>query len=302
MYDLLSLLTGVMTAFLVAINGSLSARYGVFGAAVVIHVVGSIFAFLLVKIRRQGGLFQRGVPGWMYLGGLIGVFTVVFYNFAYGKISLTSIVALGLFGQTVTALVIDGFGLFGMRKYPLQKSTLIGAVFAAVGIYVMLDYSGGSAFYAVVLSFAGGVTIVLARTVNAGLSKRIGALRGSYVNHFVGLAVAVVFLFLMGRNDPIFTGLALSAGVWMYFGGVLGVLVVLLSNIIVPRIPAFHLTLLTFIGQIFAGIALDLITKQGYSPATFCGGLLVAGGVGVNMLVRQAGLRRERNRKKSDGL
>lgn len=188
MYDLLSLLTGVLTAFIVAVNGSLSAHYGVFGATVIIHVVGSLFAILLVAIRRQGMSFWRGIPGWMYLGGMIGVLTVVFYNSAYGRISLTSIVALGLFGQSVTSLVIDGFGLFGMRKYPLKKSTLIGAVFAAAGIYVMLDHSAGSALYAVALSLAGGITIVLARTVNAGLSKRIGALRGSFVNHVAGLA------------------------------------------------------------------------------------------------------------------
>lgn len=294
MYDLLSLLAGVMVAFLVAINGGLTAQYGVFGAAVIIHIVGSFFAFLLMKIRRQNVSFQRSIPWWMYIGGMIGVLTIAFNNFAYGKISLTGIIALGLFGQTVTSLVIDGFGLFGMRKYPFKKSTLIGLAFAAVGILVMLDNSAGSALYAVTLSFFGGVTVVLSRTVNAGLSENIGALQGSFINHIVGLPVTVCALFLLGGNDPIFTGFSISPNGWIYFGGVLGVLVVMLSNIIVPKIPAIRLTFLLFIGQIFAGIALDLITKQGYSAATFFGGLLVVAGVGANILIEQIHLYRER--------
>lgn len=293
MYDLLSLLTGMVIAFMVAINGGLTTQYGVFGAAVIIHIVGSFFAFMLIKIRRQNVLFQRSIAWWMYIGGMIGVLTTAFNNFAYGKISLTSIIALGLLGQTATSLVIDSFGLFGMRKYPFKKSTLIGLAFAAIGILVMLDNSAVSALYAITLSFIGGVTVVLSRTVNAGLSENIGALQGSFINHIVGLPVTVCALFLWGGNDPIFNGFSISSNSWIYFGGVLGVLVVLLFNITVPKTPAFRLTLLSFIGQLFAGIALDLITKRGYIEATFFGGLLVAAGVGANILIEQAYLYRE---------
>lgn len=294
MVDLLSLLTGVVIAFMVAVNGGLTAQYGVFGAAVIIHIVGSFFAFLLIKNHRQNVSLQLSIPWWMYIGGVIGVLTTAFNNFAYGKISLTSIVALGLFGQTATSLVIDSFGLLGMGKYSFKKSTLIGLAFALVGIFMMLDNSAGSALYALTLSFVGGVTVVLSRTVNAGLSERIGAMQGSFVNHIVGLPVTMGALFLWGRNDPIFTGFSFSSNGWIYFGGVLGVLVVLLFNITVPKTPAFRLTLLSFIGQVFAGIALDLITKQGYTEATFFGGLLVAAGIASNILIEQTYLHRER--------
>lgn len=297
MYDLLSLLAGVVIAFMVAINGGLTARYGVFGAAVIIHIVGSFFAFLLIKIHNRKILYQRNIPWWMFFGGIIGVLTIVFNNFSYGKISLTSIIALGLFGQTAASLVIDSFGLFGMRKYTFKKSTLIGMSFAAVGILVVLDNSAVSAMYAVTMSLTGGITVVLSRTVNARLSENIGALQGSFINHIVGLPVTVCVLFLWGGNDPIFIDFSISSNVYVYFGGVLGVLVVLLFNITVPKTPAFRLTLLSFIGQIFAGITLDLITKQGYTETTFNGGLLIAAGVGTNMLIEQAYINIERKEK-----
>ena len=296
MYNLLSLLTGVVISIMVAVNGNLTAQYGIFGATVIIHIVGCLFAFSIIKLRRQNA-FRRGVPWWLYSGGVIGVVTTVMNNFTYGKISLTGIIALGLLGQTVMALAIDSFGLFGMRKYAFRKATLFGLAFAAVGIYVMLKDSFGSVLWAVMLSYVAGITVVLSRTVNAGLSERVGALQGSFLNHLAGFPVAVAALALMGRNDVILNSFSFSPRVWIYVGGALGVVVVFLYNITVPKIPAFRLTLLAFVGQIFAGVALDLITKQGYSKSTFIGGLLVAAGVGINELIERICLNKKRVRE-----
>lgn len=294
MYDLLSVLIGVIIAVMVAVNGGLTTQYGVFGAAVIIHIVGSIFAFLLIKIRRKNSAHRRGIPLWLYMGGAVGVLTVILYNFSYGKISLTSIVALSLWGQTAASLVIDSFGLFGMEKYPFKKSMLIGLGFSAVGILVMLDNSVKGSLYAVALSLGAGVTVVLSRTVNARLSERIGPLQGSFMNHVVGLPVAVAMLFIWGRKDQIFDGFVFSPDIWIYWGGIMGVIAVMLFNINVPKVPAFRLTLLSFIGQLSAGIALDILTKKGYSEASFIAGLLVSAGIGANMLIEQVHLHKER--------
>lgn len=294
MYDLMSLLIGVIIAAMVAVNGGLTVQYGVFGATVIIHIVGSLFAFLLIKLRRRSAAHMRGIPLRLYMGGIIGVLTVVLNNFSYGKISLTSIVALSLWGQTAASLVIDSFGLFGMQKYPFKKPMLIGLGFSTIGLLAMLDNSVKSSLYAVVLSMGAGITVVLSRTVNARLSELTGALQGSFINHAVGLPVAVAVLFIWGRAEQISAGLAFSSDVWIYCGGIMGVVVVMLSNIIVPKVPAFRLTLLSFIGQVSAGIALDLITKKGYSEASFIAGLLVSAGIGANMLIEQAQLHKER--------
>lgn len=298
MYDLLSLLTGVIIAAMVAVNGGLTMQYGVFGATVIIHIIGSLFAFLLIKIRRKDASNRRGVPLWLYTGGGLGVLTAVFTNLAYGKISLTSIVALGLLGQTTTSLFIDTFGLFGMRKYPLKAPILIGLGFSAIGLIMMLDNSAESASYAVALSLGAGVTVVFSRTVNARLSEHIGALQGSFINHVVGLPIAVAVCALWGKSDPLFGGLMLSPDVWIYWGGIMGVVVVLLFNIIVPKVPSFRLTLLAFIGTLFAGIVLDLITKKGYSHENFIAGLLVSIGIGANILIEQVCIQKERKAQK----
>ena len=103
---MLSLLTGVVIAVMVAVNGGLSQHYGIFIAAVIIHIVGVLFAFFLCVVLKRKISFKK-LPLWLYTGGAIGVLTTVFNNFAFGRISMTSIVALGLFGQTVQSIVLD---------------------------------------------------------------------------------------------------------------------------------------------------------------------------------------------------
>ena len=201
MYIFLSLLTGAIISVMVAINGDLTTYYGMFTAAVIIHIVGSVFAYIVMKFKKQTLSFTSDIPLWFYLGGALGVITTFCNNFAFGKISLTSIIAIGLLGQTVTSLVIDSFGLFGMNKYGFQKHTLIGLSLALLGMLMMLDTPSSSGLFAVVLSFIAGSSIVLSRTCNARLADRIGALPGSLVNHLVGLPLCIILFLLCGTQE-----------------------------------------------------------------------------------------------------
>lgn len=298
MYNILSLLTGLVVAVMIAINGRLTLQYGNFNATVIIHVVGAVFAFFFCRLTKKRILFKNRLPAWLYLGGAIGVLTTVFNNFAYGKISLTSIIALGLFGQTAASLFIDCLGLLGMKKHSFRKSSLVGLAFSLTGILVMLDDSVDTALYAVLFSFCAGITIVLSRTVNAKLSQHVGEMQSSFINHVVGLPIAVAAAVILEKSNFFFIFQAPSPELWIYLGGVLGVTAVCLCNITVPRIAAFRLTLLTFVGQVFMGIVIDMFTKSEYAGTTFIGGGLVAAGIALNMIYEQVLSNKESKNKK----
>lgn len=287
MYQLLAFGTGVTLAVMITINGHLTGQYGILAATLIIHIVGSVFAGLLCVAQKEKQPLTGHRPLWIYLGGAIGVLTTVFNNLAFGHISMTSIVALGLLGQAVTAVLIDHFGLFGMEKRAFQKSSLIGLVFSGIGIVYMMDDSVTAAAMAVIVSFATGITVVLSRTVNARLSDKIGALRGSFVNHVVGLLVTIVVVAVIFAGGGLELPGHFDTRPWIYIGGTLGVMVVLFFNIVVPKISAFRVTLLTFIGQVFMGILIDLFIGGSYSQESFIGGLIIAAGVGINMIVEQ---------------
>lgn len=280
MYDLLAILTGVIISVMVLLNGGLTQSYGTYLAAVIIHIVGVIFAITLCIIKKQKFNRKSQAPLWAYLGGAIGVLTTLFSNYAFGRITMTSIIALGLLGQSLTSVLLDAFGLLGSQKRPLNKFSIIGFLPAIAGVYLMMDQSVSDATFAVILSLIAGVTIVLSRTVNARLSKETSPLIGSFFNHLVGLPVCIFLLLCFQRPLGFVSP---SAQPWMYLGGVLGVITVLLLNITVPRVSAFRLTLLSFTGQVFTGIALDFAQGMKYSNSTFTGGLVIAGGLLLNM-------------------
>lgn len=284
MYQLLALLNGAICAVMIAINGTLTNHYGLFTATVIIHIVGTVFSLVVLLVRRDKILPPKGLPLWFYLGGAIGLLTSLSNNFCIGKISITSILALGLFGQTVIAIIVDRTGLLGMEKRPFRPSSLVGIAFALAGIVFMLDFSERSALWAILIAFAGGVTNVLSRTVNARLSYHVGALDGSFINHLVGLPLSILAMLLLGQGE-VFPGFFPQA--WMYIGGTMGVATVLLLNVIVPKLPAFQVTMLTFVAEVFAGVAIDLLTGTDISSRTFTGGLIIAAGMGLNIALER---------------
>ena len=281
MYYFLSLLTVVLISVMIAVNGGLTTQYGVYTAAVIIHIVGLVLISSVILIKRERPFSSR--HAWfLYLGGAIGVLTTVFNNFAFSRISVSSILALGLFGQSITGLVIDQYGLLGMQKHPFAKWKLIGLSLIFAGIASMLT---NFEIAAVAVSFAAGVTIVISRTLNARLSELTSVRISTFYNYLVGLTLSIPVLLLLGRSESPLTEFAFSPALYIYSGGILGVCVVLLSNITVVKIPAFYLTLFIFIGQVFSGVVIDAVISRELSYRNLIGGILVAIGLSINLLL-----------------
>jgi len=281
MYYLFALVSGILIAFMVPINGGLAAVYSLHWAAVYIHVTGLILISTWVIFRRERPFAVRH-PWFMYIGGAIGVLVVLFHNLAFGRISVSAILALVLLGQSVTGLAIDHYGLFGMPRHPFGRGNLVGIVLILCGIAPMLTEFE---LVAVALAFAAGICIVLSRTFNAKLSGVSSIRIGTFFNYLVGLAIALpVYLFFDGGETPLW-GVTLAFDWHVYVGGVVGVAVIAMSNVIVVKIAAFYLTLLIFIGQVFTGILIDAMLDGAFSVRLFVGGALVAAGLVANLLL-----------------
>jgi transporter family-2 protein len=281
MYNLLSLFSGILVSAMIVFNGGLTRQYGVYSATVIIHVVGLILISCLLLTKRGRPLPQK--QAWyLYLGGALGVATTVFNNFAFGRISVSAILALGLMGQSVTGLIVDQFGLMKMPRHPFHKSKIIGILLILAGTFSMTEGFDAPAVFA---SLLGGVLLVISRTLNARLADGKGIRASTFYNYLIGLAVAVPVCALLGGNEPLLTTFSLSPEAYIYLGGAAGVCVVLLSNLTVAKVSAFYYSLFLFIGQVFSGILLDALISQAFSPRNLIGGILVAAGLCVNLLL-----------------
>lgn len=278
---MIALLSGIIIAVMVVCNGGLTAQFGVYSANVIIHIVGLLLITLLIFIRGKNP-FAKKMPWYLYLGGAIGVATTAFNNLAYGRISVSAILALGLLGQSIASIIIDQFGFLNLPKHPFKKNKLLGLLLIVCGIVLMItDFE----ILAVPLSFLAGISLVISRILNARLAENTSISSSTFFNYLIGLAVAAPIMVFVGRNEPFLTQPIFSLDIYIYFGGILGVAVVLLSNLIVTKISAFYMTLFLFIGQVFSGLLLDTIISGGFSIRNLLGGVLVAVGLFTNLFV-----------------
>lgn len=130
-----------------------------------------------------------------------------------------------------------------------------------------------------------GVSIVVARIINANLAKKIGNWEGTFFNYITGLFFSMLFLIFSSDSLYISSDTLQSIPIAVYLGGLVGVIVISLSNYITPKIPAFYLTLLIFIGQLFTGTIIDFFLSHELSMGKIVGGIFVLIGLTYNLLV-----------------
>ena len=109
---------------------------------------------------------------------------------------------------------------------------------------------------AIAVSFAAGVCIVISRTLNAKLAVLICVRTARSIIIWLGFSYRILFF-----------------------------AVVPISNIIIVKISTLYLTLLIFIDQVFSGVLIDMIISQALSLLNLSGGVLVATGMCVNLLL-----------------
>jgi transporter family-2 protein len=109
-------------------------------AALVSFLVGGIALAMLV-IGMRTPLPSRdvvaSVPVWAWFGGLLGAFYVASSTIIAAELGASSLLALALFGQLSTALVIDHFGWLGMPVNPVTLTRLAGVALLAIGVWLI---------------------------------------------------------------------------------------------------------------------------------------------------------------------
>ncbi|MBJ8103636.1 MULTISPECIES: DMT family transporter [Bacillus cereus group] len=135
------------------------------------------------------------------------------------------------------------------------------------------------------IAILAGVSIVVARIINANLAKKIGNWEGTFFNYITGLFFSMIFLIFSSDSFYIPSHTLRSIPIAVYLGGLVGVIVISLSNYITPKISAFYLTLLIFIGQLFAGTIIDFFLSNELSTGKIIGGVFVLIGLTYNLLV-----------------
>lgn len=136
---ILVLLAGIGVAVQSPTNAALARTGGsVVLASVVSFLVGA--AVLLVAwgtIDRTPPTALRGAPAWMWAGGLYGAVFVVAVAYATPRLGLAATLTLAIASQLAAALVIDHYGLLGLRQTPVSLTRVGGVLLVLAGVLLV---------------------------------------------------------------------------------------------------------------------------------------------------------------------
>lgn len=130
-------LIGALIAVMVLFNGALASVTGTLASSIYIHLGGLITVILVMIFTKQRIPKLRGLPLWLFTGGAIGVATVLLNIVSFNALGVSLTLALGLLGQSISALIVDHYGFLGISKKPFQLKKLMPLLLIVAGISLM---------------------------------------------------------------------------------------------------------------------------------------------------------------------
>lgn len=138
-------------------------------------------------------------------------------------------------------------------------------------------------FLYILVAILSGVSIVVSRIINSRLGDEIGVFQSTFYNFLTGLIFSIIILLFSNETIGISSEILSSTPIAAYLGGLIGVISIALSNYVAPKISAFYMALLIFIGQLFTGIIIDYFTLGEISLGKVIGGIIVCIGLAYNL-------------------
>jgi len=109
-------------------------------AAFISFLVGTVaLALVLLFSKAAYPAFESysAISWYKFTGGFFGVFVVTVTLISVAEIGAANMFVLIIAGQLVTALLMDHFGVLGMKANPVTMQKLIGILLLVCGAYIV---------------------------------------------------------------------------------------------------------------------------------------------------------------------
>jgi transporter family-2 protein len=139
----------------------------------------------------------------------------------------------------------------------------------------------------ILAAFTSGGIVVLTILYNSHLSKHIGGTNGVTINYLTGVITSIVIVLIMNKfrimnlqSTPLYLFVA---------GGFLGVFVISVNNVLLPKVPVLLFTVLLFFGQLLASFAFDFYNRVELTITQIIGIIVVFIGIILNAYLNPEG-------------
>jgi len=109
-------------------------------ASAISFAVGTVTLIVCLLVSRipMPDMGQIGVqPWWVWIGGVLGAFSVYSMVFLAPRLGASSMLACILAGQMTAALLLDQFGVLGYAQQNISWQRIVGLILIFVGVYLM---------------------------------------------------------------------------------------------------------------------------------------------------------------------
>jgi transporter family-2 protein len=139
MYWLVALVIagGASLSLQAAVNARLGRELGSPALAAFVSFLVGTLALAAYALGTRSGLpgvaLLARVPGWAWLGGILGAFYVALVIVAIPRLGVAVTMSLVVAGQVLLSVFLDQFGLLGVERHPLTPARLLGVMLVALG-------------------------------------------------------------------------------------------------------------------------------------------------------------------------
>ena len=138
------LLLAIVAGALMAIQAPTNALLGKAAgspvlAAFISFLVGSVAlaVYVLLSSTRIVASDFRGLPWYVWIGGLYGAFFVAVAAFGAPKVGVAVLLTAVVAGQLAMAVVLDHYGLLGLPRHEFSLQRLAGLLLVVAGVVLV---------------------------------------------------------------------------------------------------------------------------------------------------------------------
>ena len=135
---ILVFLAGILQACMQSFNGSLGQGIGLLATALMTHVIGGICLYIFIKLFIKEKINLKGLPLPLYSAGILGLILVFFTSLCIARIGAIATTGLSITGQVLRSIIIDHFGLFGVKKTEFKILRLPALCVIAGGLVLII--------------------------------------------------------------------------------------------------------------------------------------------------------------------
>ena len=290
------------------VNTSLRNKLGVPQTASLVNFAVALIPLGLITFIIDGNLLIpwgkiAQQPVWIWSGGVLGAIYVTSNILLLPRLGSVATVVLPALGQVLMGMLVDQFGLFGSLRIENGFLRVTGAVLVLAGVFMIVasgaDKDAGGKFsmktfsgwFWAILGIVIGMLVACQTAINTELGRVIGSSqKAALISFLTGTATLLILYIIFRIKNRGRMPAREKPAWWMYLGGFMGAIFVLLTIYIATDIGTGMAVIVMLVGMIIGSMIIDALGIMGVerrriTTMKICGALIMIGGACMTYLL-----------------